>query len=257
MGLNLFLTAGTAPFGTPLPGNAQALLAFIAEYTGITGAANFNGINFGSTTPSPEQRDQPWFKTDTFGNPIGLFSWNGLAWVAIPSQLAAGNSAGRPANPSLGTVYDDTTIGCTIKWNGAIWTTLSGTIGDMKEVVATDLPTALTNNPGWVQHAASIGCVVGGAGPATAISAIHSPGSVIGEEAHQLLQTELASHVHQEIYGTDTGQFQNGTQASGVFPAVTPGVTATPLASTASTGGDQAHNNIQPTFYAYRLVKTS
>lgn len=257
MGVNLFLTAGVAPSGTPLPGNAQALLAFIAQYTGITGAANFNGLNFGSTTPSPEQRDQPWFKTDTFGNPIGLFSWNGTAWVVIPTQVAYGATSGRPSNPSPGSQYFDSTIGCAIVWNGSNWTTLSGTIGDVKEVQAVDLNTALTNNPGWVQDTASIGLVIGGAGGATALTAAHSYGAVIGEEAHQLLQTELASHIHAMPYGTFPGAFQNGSQAPGVSPAVTPGSTAIAVQSVTSTGGDQPHNNIQPTIYYWRLVKTS
>ena len=56
MSLNLFLQAGTVPANTPLPGNAQALAAFNAQYTQIAGGGNFNGINFGSVTPSADNQ---------------------------------------------------------------------------------------------------------------------------------------------------------------------------------------------------------
>lgn len=256
-GLNLTLQAQTCPALTPLPSSAQLLLNFVAQYTSIAGGSAFNGINFGSQTPAPQNRGLPWFKTDSSGNPIGLFAWNGLTWVAIPVITPSGATSSRPSAPVNGQQYYDTTINVLLMWNANNngWTTVSGSPGDIKEVLTTDLPTALTNNPGWAQEPSTIGCVIGGAGSATGISAAHSAGSIIGEEAHTLSVSELASHNHAEIYGTYNGQHQNGTQPSGVYPAVTPGSTSIPVASTANSGGGAPHNNIQPTAYLFRLYK--
>jgi len=257
-GLTLFLSPGTVPANDPLPSSAQALVNYISAYTNIAGATGFNGINFGPNTPAPQNRSLPWFKTDTSGNPIGLFSWNGTAWTTIPTQVSTGPTSSRPATPSDGSEYYDTTIRCLIIWNAAAsnWTTAAGSIGDLKEVTATTLAAALTANPGWQQHTASSGCVIGGAdvntnGPASA----HAAGTLIGEESHLQAVSELPAHTHPEIYGTNTGSFQNGPQASGVYPAVTPGSTSIPVASTGSTGSGTAFNVIQPTAYFYRLYK--
>ena len=258
-GLNLYIQADTVPALDPLPSNAQALIDYCAKYLGIGGASGFNGINFGPNTPAPQNRSLPWFKTDSLGNPIGLFSWNGLAWTTIPTQVSTGPTSSRPATPSDGSEYYDTTIRCLLLFNAAqnAWTTAAGSIGDIKETTAATLAAALTANPGWLQHTASSGCVIGGAdsnsnGPATA----HAQGTLIGEEAHTIAVSELPSHTHPLPYGTNTGQFQNGPQASGVYPAVTPGSTGIAVQSTGSTGGGQGANVIQPTMYLYRLYKS-
>lgn len=254
-GLNLTLQAGTAPALAPLPGNAQALLNFIAAYVLIAGGQNFNGINFGSTTPAPANRGIPWFKTDQNNNPIGLFAWNGATWAAIPTTVSSGPTGSRPSNPSVGTQYLDTTIGAAIYWSSNGWTTVGGCVGDVKEVQAADLNTALNNNPGWVQDTQSVGLVIGGAGGATGITAAHPYGQVIGEENHVLSIAETPSHTH-ALSGSGgwapySGQHQNGTQPPGVFPVVT-GVSTS---NSAATGGGGSHNTIQPTIYYWRLVK--
>lgn len=257
MSLVLTLQAGTAPSGTSLPGNAQALLNFIAAYVGITGGQSFNGLNFGATTPTPENRDKPWFKTDGSGNPIGLYSWNGTAWATIPTNIASGPTAQRPSSPSIGTEYFDTTIGCLLIYASKGWTTASGSVGDVKEVKAADLSTALTNNPGWVQDTDSVGLVIGGAGDATAITAPHPYGSVVGEEAHTLTIAETPAHTH-TLTGTNnwaaySGQHQNGSQPAGVYPIVTGQATAS---TTGSSGSGGAHNTMQPTIFYHRLLKS-
>jgi hypothetical protein len=254
-GLNLFLTPGTAPANAQLPGNPQALLAFMAAYMGISGASGFNGINFGSATPSPDNQNLPWFKTDAFGNPLGLFSWNGTAWVGIASQTSAGPSTARPGSPTIGLQFYDTTIGALIFWNGVIWTTVDGVVGDIKEVMFPTLAQALTNNPGWIQEPTTIGMVIGAAGGANAPAAAHPYGQIVGEEAHTLLTAEMPSHGHPESYAPYTGAFQNGPQPAGVLPGVTPGGSGLNVSNTGNTGGAGAHNNLQPTCYLWRLVK--
>jgi microcystin-dependent protein len=249
-GLNLTLQAGTAPYQTALPGNAQALLDFIAQYTLIAGGQNFNGLNYGSSTPAPANRGLPWFQTDQFENPVGLFSWNGTTWAATPNQIASGTFANAPANPSVGSTYYATDIGCTVIYSTQGWTTLSGTVGDVKEVTATSLTTALNNNPGWAQDTASIGCVVIGSGPATSISSAYSPGTIVGEEMHTLSINEIPSHTHPLAQGGGGNASASGNVAnpSGILGSAESG-------STGGTGGSAGHNNIQPSIAYFRLVK--
>lgn len=69
------------------------------------------------------------------------------------------------------------------------------------------------------------------------------PGQIVGEEAHQILTSELADHVHVEN-SSQAGGSQFG--ADGITTAHN--VNAT-FYSTGSTGGDDAHNNIQPSTF--------
>jgi microcystin-dependent protein len=247
-GLNLSIAAGTVPYGTALPGSAQALINFVAAYGLINGQAGFNGLNYGATTPPPEAQNLPWFKTDQYGNPIGFFSWNGATWATIPSTVANGTFANAPAAPTVGTEYFATDLGCLIIFSSSGWTTASGTVGDLKAVTATSIATALTNNPGWAQHTASIGCVIGNAGPATGISVVHNPGDVIGEENHTLTINEIPSHTH-AFTGYLNGASANGNTGPG-------GILSDHNATaTQGTGGSAGHNTIQPTFYGFWLVK--
>ena len=247
-GLNLSLQAGTAPSGATLPGNVQALLNLVAAYTLINGQQNFNGLNYGASTPGPSSRNLPWFKTDQFGNPIGFFSWNGANWAAIPLVAATGPSTMRPNNPGIGTEFYDTTIGAVLIYSAMGWTTASGSVGDVKEVQAPDITTALTNNPGWVQDSASIGLVIGGAGGATAVTAAHPYGQTLGEEAHTQTLAELPAHTH-PFTGYVTGASATGnTGPGGILSDHNP-------ANTQSTGGGSPFNVIQPTIYYWRLLK--
>ena len=257
-GLNLYIQADTVPALDPLPSSAQALINYCAQYLGIGGASGFNGINFGPNTPATQNRSLPWFKTDVSGNPIGLYSWNGLAWVTTPTIISNGPTSGRPVAPADGSAYYDTSIRVLLLFNAAnnAWTTMAGSPGDIKEVNGSSLASVLTLNPGWAQHTASSGCVLGAAdsaanGPATA----HPPGQLIGEEAHTIQVSEMPAHTHTDAYSTYSGSFQNGSQPAGVFPGVTPGSLSLTNPSTGSAGGSSPANVIQPTYYVYRLYK--
>ena len=250
-GLNLTIGAGTVPFGTQLPGNAQALINFVAAYGLINGTHNFNGLNFGSVTPSPENQNIPWFKTDSFGNPIGFFSWNGATWAAIPNVISNGTFANAPQNPALGTQYYATDIGCVILYSSQGWTTLSGTPGDYKFVEFATSDLALAANPGWVLASNSLNaCTLAAAGVANGAYVAHAQGQQIGEEAHTILVSEMPAHTHAQTVGLGGVQADGNTgNPSGVIPDRNPTVTG-------STGGGAPANVIQPTYYTWLLKKS-
>lgn len=69
----------------------------------------------------------------------------------------------------------------------------------------------------------------------------HNTGDTGGEETHQLTESELAAHSHSEAaFGVSLAV------APGELPVSTPSLFPT---TTGSTGGDVAHNNMQP-YYA-------
>jgi microcystin-dependent protein len=69
-----------------------------------------------------------------------------------------------------------------------------------------------------------------------------------GEQAHQLTTVELASHTH-SIGGLATNTGTNTAPSVGNNPPTWTGATG-------STGGDTAHNNIQPTLVVNYIIKT-
>jgi len=254
MSLSLFLAPGTVPFGTQLPGNAQALVNLISQYTGIDGDDGFNGINYGSDTPSPENRQYPWFKTDVDGNPIGLYSWNGSAWVPIPSTVASGTTAQRPVNPGVGTKFFDTSINVELIYYNGAWSTSAGSPGDIKFVNAETIEAAILKNPGWDQYSAANGRVIGAAGSGTGLTA-RAVGSTVGEENHILTINELAAHTHTTSLANANadGNDYNTDQGLSGHNAPGPAGSSTPVSSSA--GGDAAHNNMQPSIFLWCLQK--
>lgn len=266
MALDLALEALTLPDGTEFPGTNQALLNQIAQYMAIIGGASFNGINFGPTTPSVDDQDKPWFKTDDSFNPIGWYSWNGSAWVTIPQTMASGSSDNRPSSPSIGQQYLDTTIGSVIIYSSGGWTTLSGSVGDVKEVKAETLSDALTANPGWIQDADSKGKVIAGAEdgytPPSSTNPnytypAHAYGTTAGEEAHALTVGENAQHLHN---GITLGGSNNDNGDPGPYAITSDsqynGLNVITGGTTNNSGSGYVHQTMQPTIFYWRLVKS-
>lgn len=250
MSLNLFLTPGTAPANQKLPGNAQALLNFIAGYVLIAGDDSVGGINFGNATPSPENRAFPWWRTDVDNNPLGMYSWNGSAWVTTPSVVTSGTTAGRPLSAATGTEYFDTTISRLLIWERGQWRTSDGGIGEIREYEGATIDAVLALNPGWVDYSAGAGRVIGGA------SSDHPYGSSIGEDTHVLTVNELAAHNH-TVSAPTCSSADNGDVGAYVVSAATEPNASNLFASpTGNAGADAAHNNIQPTIYLWRIKKT-
>lgn len=253
MSLNLFLQAGTAQSGQALPGNAQALLNFIAQYVAIAGGQNFNGINFGSVTPSADNRDKPWWRTDANNQPLGMYSWNGSAWVTTAFIVPNGSSGSRPLNPANYTEYFDTTINRLLIYERGQWRTADGCTGEVREVEGATIEAVLALNPGWIQHTASIARVIGGAGAASGVGD-HAPGSVAGEESTILAINQIPPHTH-----TTQGNYGSGGEGGSDNPAYYDSaqgpVSLQSWPATGSTGSGEAHNTLQPTYYLYRIVK--
>lgn len=204
MGLNLYLQSLTVPEGTEFPGTVQELLDLIAQYEGVEGGNPFSGINYGSATPDASNRDRPWFKTTTSGDPVGWYSWNGSVWALIPNNYPHGNTASRPTAPTTGDQYFDTQINCQLVYERGQWRTLSGTPGDVKFVAATTLAIALLNNPGWIQDPSSLGRLIGAAGDPGGGLPVRSVFESVGAAEVTLEQTNLPVNAttHTHTYNT-------------------------------------------------------
>lgn len=107
MALNLQLNALEVPFGTEFPGDVQSFLQLIEEYVEVVGGADFDGVNYGSTEPSPDDRDKAWFRTDESGTPLGWYAWDGSVWEVLPAKAFVGSVADRDAlvDPQEGTLF--------------------------------------------------------------------------------------------------------------------------------------------------------
>jgi len=249
MAINAQLLALLVPEGTEFPGTVQDLLYLIAQYEQIAGLEDFNGINFGSTTPGPEDRGLPWFKTDGSGNPVGWFSWNGSTWAPIPVTLPSGTTAQRPSSPANGTVYLDTDINVTLIFERSQWRTLAGSPGDVKEVKAASLAAALVANPGWISDTDSVGKFVQGATDGTY-------GDTGGSASVSLSVDNLPAHHHDDLVVTGS-EADNGDAGNLVVTAATQsiGLETVLNSTTGDTGGGEAIDITPPFIAYYRLVK--
>lgn len=116
----------------------------------------------GNTTPATS--DPPvWLKTTkdqteadpSLGNPFSWYVFNGTNWVPFNDIVLSGATATRPPSPVEYQQYFDTDIGVLIWWQGGMWKTVSGVIGDIKHVAYQTLDEALLKNPGWEYFGAS------------------------------------------------------------------------------------------------------
>lgn len=248
--MSLSLVAKQVPADTEFPGSVQAYIDLLAEYLGVAGNEGIIGINFGAATPSSDDRDKPWLKTTSGGAPLGLFSWNGSTWSQMPFSISSGTTAQRPASPSSASLYFDTDINCALIFERAKWRTLNGSPGDIKYVAKATLAEAITQNPGWKEFADARGRVLGAAGSGPGLTE-RAYNEKVGEESVTLATDQLPAHAHGTAWKAYSGQHQNGSQGAGVYPVVT----GTGSTNTESVGGDEAHNNMQPTLFVWCLIK--
>lgn len=251
MGLNLQNSFLTLPDGTEFPGTMQDLGNLVAQYMAINGQENFSGINFGSVTPDPDNRDRPWFKTDNAGNAIGWFSWNGSEWTSIPFIYPSGTTADRPVGAVFGQVYLDTDINMVLRFDGSNWITDEGGSGEIKFVRGTDIGAILTQYPGWVQVTDIAAQTIGVAGNGTGSGfSNRSPETTVGEETHAQTATEVAPHSHNVEHGQGTARADGNNGPGGILSAYSG------QQQTDSTGDGTPFNIMQPTRFLFCIQKS-
>jgi hypothetical protein len=132
-----------------MPATPTSLLAFIAQYMTLFGAASLAPLIAQEAVPSVADQDKVWLRLDNLGNPQQFYRFSGT-WKPLASWAITGTTAQRPSAPFEGHIYFDTTIGAALVWRSG-WITLGGVTGDLKLVRAASLASALASNPGWVQ----------------------------------------------------------------------------------------------------------
>lgn len=233
--MNIVLSLGQLPNPNCWTGPQQFGLDLVAAMSAVM-SGSFNGINFGSTLPNPEDQDKPWFRTNPDGSPDRLYVFAGQ-WISRHPI---------PAGSRMNGIWDDT--------EANLWA-YDG--GDGKDPI-TNIPTAVSGAM-WQRNFA-FGADAGSPGgascfripvgigtnpiayntspdtfPATSITIGDAPG---GEERHILTSpTELPAHTH-TFWGPigDVGSTIGGDTASNYGAKET----------TDSTGLSGSHNNMPP-----------
>lgn len=141
-------------------------------------------------------------------------AWISAAWKPLPNR---GTTAQRPVDPVDYERYEDTDIAAELIYYGGAWHTVSGSPGDIKQVVWGTLAQALTFNPGWQELGQFLsdsdargralipahkdtGVPVADFSPAAGITA-RAALAKYGEETHILTADEAAAAPHQHLVG--------------------------------------------------------
>lgn len=196
---------------------------------------------------------------------IGWYMWNGTIWIQLGQTR--GTTVQRPSDPVDYERYWDTDIRSEIYYFGGQWRTLSGSPGDIKQVVYGTLAEALQYNPGWqefgqyvVDDDARGRALVpankdeGGAPvvnlPVGAGITSRAAGDKFGAETHTLTLPETPAHTHTLPDPIGKASFDNLSNGpDGGLKSSNP---STP---TGSAGGGGAHNNLGPRYAVWTLVK--
>ena len=179
------------------------------------------------------------------------------------SPRAIGPKEKRPDSPPVGFIYVDTTLGVELRWTNQGWTTNAGSPGDLKEVIHASIQDALDKNPGWELHKDSVQRAVFGADPD---NGSYPPGKKSGSETVTLTVSQMPKHKHDFKFSRDHGN--TGGNDAGICSyknLSSDYVLGSELVKNESkmakdalvqeTGGGQAHENMPPAIYFFRLVK--
>lgn len=162
--------------------------------------------------PQPASASDPQIWLRTSGTRvIGWYFSSGTVWRPGGNVDPSGPTTARPTNPVDLEKFFDTDISVLLHWERGAWRTISGSPGDVKFVVTSELDVALTGNPGWEYLADGNqswrSAVLGIAAKDPGLSPVssfpvdsgrtqRSSGDVVGEEAHILTDAELVQHSH-------------------------------------------------------------
>jgi microcystin-dependent protein len=168
---------------------------------------------------------------------------DGRGRVAAGKDNMGGTSAGRLVVNLNGTTTAGSAVvtGLSSTANLAVGMGVFGATMPGSAVIASiDSATQVTLNTGVGVTAGTATALRFGMMDATAL------GATGGTQAHKLVASQMPAHTHQYGAVTNTG-------ASGIAGGT--GYT-TPLTASGSTGGDQAHPNVQPTLILNKIIKT-
>lgn len=218
VGTNFFVTGDVEPSSNQGPwlknGNQWWVFSESAGgYVPIDISASEHPDFFvGPGDPGTPGVDDPIFWIRTNGNHIvGLYGWNGTAWIASANAVSSGPTTARPASPVEMEEFFDTDINVALRFERGAWRTSSGSPGDVKSVTQTTLAEALRYNPGWDllgRDDESIrGRLIGQAAKdpgATPVDSFTTPSGVTaraagdkaGAETVVLSSTEVEPHTH-------------------------------------------------------------
>lgn len=251
--LNLINT-GTGDIRVNSGGRLIATTAGVDRWV-MEAGINFSLIN-GTRLIAPSGGD---FNGNTNFN--GNNTFNGPTTFNQGIAFPSGTTGARPASPAPYATFYDTTISALLYFKpGFGWVTVKGSVGEVCHGDWASEAIALQFNPGWEIHQASKGRTIAGHNGAVNGLTDKAPGDTFGEEKHVLTVPELASHAH---------DFHSNSSAADFTAAVILGTTAQNTYGMSSdggfkgesgviikaTGGNQGHNNIQPTIYFITLRK--
>lgn len=199
---------------------------FFAAVSGYLPGA-YNTFNYGSQTPSSDDRGKPWFRLNSDGSPDRWYVFFDGMWVSP-----------HPIEPE-----DDEV---------RIW---SGSEADisLKDGGNTNAVT-LTDGPFWRRANAYNARTVVGVGTLPDSGTVIAVNDTGGEDEVELDTTELPSHTHQAKH--------SGAEADGNVANPTGGLLGSAAGTdytftSEATGGGLGHNNMPPWIGVYFIVRTA
>jgi hypothetical protein len=192
----------------------------------LSGSVLTSAYNLGSDTPTPDNQDKPWFKTDAAGRPERWYLYVDGAWIARHPVAAGSIVMYEGAEASIPT------------FDGGEAGTVTATTGPMWEKVA-QLDGKFPLGPGTLPMS----------GTAVAVT------NTGGAEKHALVESELPKIAIQSRQRTD---LQDGGGSAALLNHATFGtqVTVDEFGGD-STGATVAHNNMPPYYAVFFLRKTA
>ena len=192
---------------------------------------NYSTFNYGSSTPSVNDRAKPWLRTTATGLPDSWYVYGGTtvaAWI-WPHPV--------PALSDFRMMYSG---------SSASITTLDGGDSD---------PIGPASGPFWEIDSAFESRSPMGVAAVVSGTAVPFPvGTNYGEAQHTLVTDELPKHTHTISAAINMDVDQTSTRT--IFGADDPAVFTT-TRNTGETGNDQPHNTVHPVRAVYILKRTA
>ncbi len=228
---NVNITTANVPAGY-CAGNLPELWTFLVSLLEADLAGSLNTFNDGTTTPSPDDQDKPWFRAAADGLPDAWSRFVGGAWVSK-----------HPMAPGLINLYLGTE---------ASIDTLDG--GEVGAVTA-------TTGPMWEKVSAFDARFPVGVGTFPSTTAVLVSGTG-GEEKHTLIRTELPdiklstdSIIRNNVQDGGTANCYGPDTTVGAFVEDDPLMTEELSGDTDST--NNAHNNLPPYIGVFFIRRTN